>query len=177
MSLHLLTPDEVTAIEAEHQGGLSSRQVIEIFQALGVKLSEATFRKYVQLGVVPGCTHRVGQKGKHKGSRGVYPVSVVRRVNLIKKMMHEGMTLDDIRNSFVAFRNDLDTLQTALDALFRDYEHRLAGREFQPGRKRDVARQFRESQKTAAALVRNLERIGSVIAAQPLSSDGASGSR
>ena len=45
----------------------------------GVRLSEATFRKYVQAGLLPR-SKRVGRKGKHRGSQGLYPVEAVRRI-------------------------------------------------------------------------------------------------
>ncbi len=167
MPKHLLNADDLERIETENPEGLSSKEVIDLFQGRGVKLSEATFRKYVQLGLLPGCTRRVGSKGKHKGSRGVYPVNVVRRVNLIKKMMDEGMTLEDIRHSFVAFRNDIDALQDALEALFRDFQQHLEQRALEPVDRKHLSRQFRESRQHASTLVRRLERLGSAIAARP----------
>lgn len=175
MSTRLLNAAELEQLEAENPEGISSRQVIELFQPLGVRLSEATFRKYVQLGLLPGCTRRVGRKGKHKGSQGLYPVTVVRRVNLIKKMMDEGMTLEEIRTSFLAFRNDIDALQDALETLFRDFESQLSERALEPGTRRDLARQFRETRQTATSLVRRLERLGSAIAARPVGGAGATG--
>ena len=75
----LLEAAELQAVEAQAPEGISSSEVIGLFQARGIKLSEATFRKYVQLGLLP-TSKRVGRKGKHRGSRGVYPVSVVRSV-------------------------------------------------------------------------------------------------
>lgn len=167
MNERLLTPDEIREIESAFADGISSRQVIEIFRSRGVRLSEATFRRYVQLGLLPGCSRRVGQKGKHKGSRGVYPVTVVRRVNLLKKMMREGMTLEEIRHSFVAFRNDLDALQEALESVFREFSQRLETRRLQPERRQSLAEEFQQTRKTAAVLVQRLERIASAIAASP----------
>jgi DNA-binding transcriptional MerR regulator len=171
----LFSPADLERIEAAHPDGLSSKEVIDLFQGLGAKLSEATFRKYVQIGLLPRSTKRVGEKGKHKGSRGIYPVGVVRRLNLIKKMMDEGMTLEDIRNSFLAFRNDIDALQDALETLFRDFEKHLESRQIPVEKRRTIARQFRESRETAASLVRRLERIGSAIAARPIASPEAAG--
>ena len=47
-------------------------QIVEAFTDAGVRLSEATFRKWVQLGLLPR-SRRVGRKGKHQGSLGLYP--------------------------------------------------------------------------------------------------------
>jgi len=174
MAKTLLTPDALERIESESPEGISSKDVVDLFQGLGVKLSEATFRKYVQQGLLPGCIRRVGEKGKHKGSRGIYPVSVVRRVNLIKKMMDEGLTLEDIRHSFLAFRNDIDALQEALDTLFRDFEAHMKARELEAGDRKVLARQFRETRSNAGSLVKRLEKLGSAIAARPMT--GAPGS-
>ena len=52
--------------------GLSTQQIVELFAVEGERLSEATFRKYVQLGLLPRSV-RVGRKGKHRGSQGRYP--------------------------------------------------------------------------------------------------------
>ena len=170
----LFSPSEIDSLEARFPEGLSSKEIIELFNSRGVRLSEATFRKYVQIGLLPRSSKRVGEKGKHKGSRGVYPVGVIRRLNLIRKMMDEGMTLEEIRNSFLAFRNDIDALQGAFDTLFRDFEKHLRARQIPDERKRTIKRQFLETRKTAATLVRRLEKIGSAIAAGPVASnDGA----
>src|SRR5512146_697345 len=98
----VLEPHVLDQIERECAAGLSARAIVGIFQSSGVRLSEATFRKYVQLGLLPR-SRRIGRKGKHRGSQGLYPVGAVRRVNLIKKMMSEGLTLEQIRRSFVYY--------------------------------------------------------------------------
>src|SRR4029450_1749009 len=89
--------------EAERQeidqgapGGLTSRQIVDVFTARGIRFSEATLRKYVQLGLLPRSV-RVGMKGKHQGSHGLYPANVVRRVNLVKAMMAENLTIEEIQ--------------------------------------------------------------------------------
>src|SRR5690349_13075110 len=87
---------ELDAIERAHPDGFSSAQVVEWFHARGVKLSEATFRKYVQLGLVAR-SRRVGRKGKHQGSMGLYPVTTIRRVHAIKRMMAESYTIEEIQ--------------------------------------------------------------------------------
>src|SRR5512137_1647751 len=112
----LVPQSEIGRLERERAGGITSREVVRIFESRGARLSESTFRKYVQVGLLPR-SRRVGRKGKHTGSTGLYPVEVVHRINLIKRMMAEGMTLEDIRGSFVALRNRLDDVQVGFASL------------------------------------------------------------
>jgi DNA-binding transcriptional MerR regulator len=89
---------------------------VRLFESRGARLSASTFRKYVQMGLLPR-SRRVGRKGKHTGSTGLYPVSVVRRIALIKRMMAEGYTVEDIRGSFVTVRNQLEDVEKGLTEL------------------------------------------------------------
>ena len=75
-------------LERKYAAGLSSVEILDVFASHDVALSEATLRKYVQLGLLPRSV-RVGRKGKHQGSQGVYPVSVIRQILRIKQMMAE----------------------------------------------------------------------------------------
>src|SRR5437762_10823467 len=109
--------DEYDALEQQFPQGISAAQIVEFFAPKGVKLAQATFRKYVQLGLLPR-SRRVGEKGKHRGSHGLYPASAVRRIHLIKSLMDEGMTLEDIRRSFIFFRGQLDDVDRPLDEPF-----------------------------------------------------------
>src|SRR5574341_1052542 len=112
----LLLPDEIERIERERAVGITSREVVRLFESKGARLSGSTFRKYVQVGLLPR-SRRVGRKGKHTGSTGLYPVEVVRRINLIKRMMAEGMTIEDIGESFVALKNRLDDVERGFAGL------------------------------------------------------------
>ena len=110
----LLSEADLVRIEKAHPDGLSSAQIIQIFQQRGVKLSEATFRKYVQLGLLPRC-RRVGTKGKHRGSRGVYPCATVRRINSIKRLMERSYTIEEIQQSFSNFKSNIESVESALE--------------------------------------------------------------
>src|SRR6266545_8015556 len=96
-------------IEREHEVGLSSVEILGLLERYEVKFSEATLRKYVQLGLLPRSV-RVGRKGKHQGSCGVYPSQVVRRVNVVKGMMAEHRTIEEIQRSFARFKEDIDSV-------------------------------------------------------------------
>src|SRR5882672_12084327 len=117
--------DEFDALEQQFPQGISAGQIVEFFSPKGVKLAQATFRKYVQLGLLPR-SRRVGEKGKHRGSHGLYPASAVRRIQLIKSLMDEGLTLEDIRGSFIYFRGQLDGVERSLDELFAALDKSIA---------------------------------------------------
>lgn len=107
----------LTKIEREHPTGLTSAEILDLFATHGVTLSEATLRKYVQLGLLPRSV-RVGKKGKHQGSQGIYPVGVVRQILRIKQMMSESYTIEQIQREFLFMRSDLQALEQTLDGLF-----------------------------------------------------------
>lgn len=168
----LLETKQLAEIEAEHAGGLPARTIVEIFKPLGVRLSEATFRKYVQVGLLPR-SRRVGRKGKHQGSRGLYPVGTVRRLNLIKKMMAEGLTLEEIRSSFVYYRNEIDELERVLDGVLAGHERELDVRGLTPEARQNLVREVSAARASGKKLVRQLERIASrLVAGGPAAGHG-----
>lgn len=118
--------DETTLarIEREHMAGLTSADILDVFASHGVRLSEATLRKYVQLGLLPRSV-RIGKKGKHQGSKGVYPVSVVRQILQIKRMMAESYTIEQIQKEFLFMRSDLEQLEQTLGSIFKKLEQVL----------------------------------------------------
>ncbi len=104
-------------IEREHASGLTSAEILDLFANGGVHLTEATLRKYVQLGLLPRSV-RVGRKGKHQGSQGVYPVSVVRQILRIKEMMADNYTIEQIKRDVLFMRSDIQALEATLDNIF-----------------------------------------------------------
>src|SRR5574342_178180 len=87
---YLLAPPEIARVERERALGITSREVVRLFEDKGARFSEATFRKYVQAGLLPR-SRRVGRKGKHTGSTGLYPVAVDRgRVEALKMLVERG---------------------------------------------------------------------------------------
>src|SRR3990172_5596764 len=157
--IHLLSRGEIGRIERERARGVTSREVVQLFEARGARLSAATFRKYVQLGLLPR-SRRVGRKGKHTGSSGLYPVSVVRRIDLIKRMMGEGLTLEDIRDSFVAVKNRLDDVEGPWAGLLRDLGRRAQSHPLRREGERELSRAEREIRSP----LRRIERVGGRVA-------------
>src|SRR5437763_7696840 len=150
--------DEFDRLEASYPSGVSAAQIVGFFSPRGVKLAQATFRKYVQLGLLPR-SRRVGEKGKHRGSKGIYPTSAVRRIHLIKSLMDEGMTLEDIRRSFIFFRGQLDGVERSLDELFAALDKAIAERpELRPSRRKELERLLAESRRQADQFVKEMEK-------------------
>jgi hypothetical protein len=154
----LLAERDLDEIERAHAGGLTAAQVVDLFSKRGVKLSEATFRKYVQLGLVPR-SRRVGRKGKHSGSMGLYPATVVRRVNAIKRMMADAYTIEEIQRSFLRFKDEIETIERGLKDLFTGFERELRAPEFDAGKKKSLSRELDETRRVADDLVGRIERL------------------
>ncbi len=149
---------EIERVERERAGGITSVEVVRLFEARGARLSASTFRKYVQLGLLPR-SKRVGRKGKHTGSTGLYPVSVVRRIALVKRMMAEGYTVDDIRGSFVTVRNRIEDVEQGLSELVAAI---AAKAQAHPGRRRYTV-ELGRAERAARAALRKLERVGGAV--------------
>lgn len=160
--MEILRPDELELIEGQHPAGLSAQAIVEIFRPKGVRLSEATFRKYVQAGLLPR-SWRVGRKGKHRGSQGLYPVEAVRRINAIKKMMAEGMTLEDIKRSFIFFKSHIDQLDRNLNEVLDGFSSELTTRPFHDRRRRELLGQIDSLRGRGSELVRDVARVGSAV--------------
>lgn len=165
-----LTDRELQQIERDHADGLTSRQIVDLFESRGERFSEATFRKYVQLGLLARSV-RVGRKGKHQGSCGLYPATTVRRIQAVKRMMVEGHTIEDIQRSFVRFKDEIEALERGLRALFVGFERELRAPHFDVVTRRNLARDLLEAKKTAADLVRRIVDIERRVS-RPLADEG-----
>jgi DNA-binding transcriptional MerR regulator len=115
--LQRITDDVLDRLEREHPQGLTSAEILDVFAAHEIKFSEATLRKYVQLGLLPRSV-RVGRKGKHQGSQGMYPASVVRQIQRIKEMMADDYTIEEIQREFLFVRGDIEDLERTLAKVF-----------------------------------------------------------
>ena len=146
-------------IEKQHARGLTSAEILDVFARHDVQLSEATLRKYVQLGLLPRSV-RVGQKGKHKGSQGIYPVSVVRQILAIKQMMAQSFTIEQIQRQFLFVRSDLQQLGHILDAIFRKMDRVLQERKREAA-VQAVTRELGEARALGKDLVARLEAMES----------------
>ena len=112
----LLSSTELRRVESKYAEGITSAAVVKLFKAKGERFSEATLRKYVQLGLLP-TSRRVGIRGRHRGSSGLYPAIIVRLANEIKRALEAGQSLEDIRMGTIGLSGEVQSLRRAADQL------------------------------------------------------------
>jgi DNA-binding transcriptional MerR regulator len=157
--------DEIDEIERQSPGGLTSRQIVDVFTARGIRFSEATLRKYVQLGLLPRSV-RVGRKGKHRGSCGIYPADVVRRVNQVRAMMAADLTIEDIQKSFVRFKDEIDLVEKGVRELIAGFEREAKGPSFDPDRRAAIEAEIVAAKHAASELVRRITGVEASLSAR-----------
>jgi len=150
----LLKEEELRAIEGAHPDGITAVQIVDAFTSRGIKFSEASFRKYVQQGLLPR-SRRVGRKGKHRGSLGVYPSKTVRRINAVKQLMVDGYTIEEIQGQFLLYTDLVEGVAEHLAELWS----RLGGdaAKLDPALRRELEHQLAEARRDGDRLV---ERLG-----------------
>jgi DNA-binding transcriptional MerR regulator len=171
-SSELLSEEQLQEIERTSPDGVTSRQIVDVFTTRGIRFSEATLRKYVQLGLLPRSV-RVGQKGKHQGSHGLYPANVVRRVNLVKAMMAENLTIEEIQRSFVRFKDEIDGIEKSLRSLMTSFEREAKGTGLDPTRREELEQEIVEAKQAAGELVRRISTLESRLSSRAGSSPGS----
>src|SRR5262245_30945071 len=157
-----LREEDLRAIETAFPDGLTAVQVVDAFTSRNIKFSEASFRKYVQQGLLPR-SKRVGRKGKHKGSLGVYPPKTVRRINLVRQLMNDGYTIEQIQGQFLLYTDLVEGVAENLielcTRLGRDSE-RLDAQT-----RRELAKDIGDARKEGDALVKRLDELTRRVAA------------
>ncbi len=146
-----LSEEKLASFERAHPRGVTVQQIID---TVGAALTEATFRKYVQIGLLPRSV-RVGRKGKSRGSQGLYPATVVRRIDAIRRLMGQGYTIDQIQREFLFVRGELEELGRILDRLYAGLERALEAR----GGDELTERKLAEVREVGADLTRRLDEI------------------
>jgi hypothetical protein len=105
---------------------MTSAQVVESLATLGVPFTEASLRKWVQLSLLPK-SDRVASPGAQGGSRGVYPVSILRRVLAVKRLLAEGWSSESIVSRGLLFEHDLEDLEGRLEQVISGMERGFGG--------------------------------------------------
>jgi hypothetical protein len=146
----------LTELEQKHEAGFTSAEILRILDEHGVKFSEATLRKYVQLGLLPRSV-RVGRKGKHQGSQGMYPAAVIRQVLRIREMMADDLTIEQIQREFLFVRGDIEELERVIGRIFENLG-RAAKERAQAGG-RTVTSDLAGARSLARELLHKLESI------------------
>ncbi|MCK6551071.1 MerR family transcriptional regulator [Myxococcota bacterium] len=157
-----LTPRDIADIERAHAEGLSSKQIITLLADHGEHLTEATLRKYVQLGLLPR-SRRVGQKGKHRGSRGIYPIEVVRRLHELRRAMTSGDTLESLARATHAVRAKLASARVSVTEVLEAAETDVEARELDRTKKGALKSELAVLSKQAHAWLRAMDRWGAAL--------------
>ncbi len=152
----LLSEEELGAIESTYLEGITAVQIVEVFTSRGVKFSEASFRKYVQQGLLPR-SRRVGRKGKHRGSLGVYPAKTIRRINAVKQLMTDGHTIEEIQADFLQFTDLVENLAEGFAELFTRLER--------GAKDKQITKELAETRRSAEEVMRRLEDLARRVAA------------
>ena len=158
----LIDEDDLRTIEAAYAGGITAAQIVDVFVQRNIKLSEASFRKYVQLGLLPR-SRRVGRKGKHRGSLGVYPAKTVRRINSVKRLMAEGHTIEEIQGQFLAYTDLIETFGESIAALFARLGDDIT--RVDDAERKSLTRDIAELGRVADDLMRKLDDVARRISA------------
>jgi hypothetical protein len=154
----LFSDEELRRVEEEHPEGLTAAQIVDLFAGRGLRFSEATFRKYVQLGLVPR-SRRIGRKGKHRGSLGVYPAKAVRRINAVRRMMDDGRTIEEIQAELLRFGDILENVEEGLADLFGRFETEIEAPRFDSKFKKSFKRDLSEARRSADELIKRLDDL------------------
>jgi len=155
----VFSDDELSRIEREHGEGLTSEQIVDLFTRRSLRFTEATLRKYVQLGLLPR-SRRVAIAGAQRGSQGMYPATVVRRIQHLKQLLAH-YTIEEIQKEFLFVRGDIEELSEALERVFSA----LATHQFFGAAKplgdadRAVLRELTEAKTLAAELMAKLSSV------------------
>ncbi|MDX2089302.1 MAG: hypothetical protein SFX73_15715 [Kofleriaceae bacterium] len=161
--LALLKEDELRAIEGTYADGITAVQIVDVFTSRGIKFSEASFRKYVQQGLLPR-SRRVGRKGKHRGSLGVYPAKTVRRINDVKTLMADGYTIEEIQGQFLLYTDLVEGVAENLAELWTrmggDVAKLVSNQD-----KRELDKQLAEARRDGDRLVERLGELARRVAA------------
>ena len=157
---------ELAEIERSRPQGLTSRQIVDLFETRGIRFSEATLRKYVQLGLLPRSV-RVGRKGKHRGSCGLYPAQ--------RRAPGERGEGDDGRGSHHrgdpalvrrASRTRSTRSRRACASLIASFEREAKGPTLDAERRRELEREITEAKRAAGELVRRISGLERRLSAQ-----------
>jgi hypothetical protein len=114
----------------------------------------------------------VGRKGKHRGSCGLYPALVIRRVNTVKGMMAEDRTIEEIQRSFQRFQGDIDSVQKELGDLIAGIEREAksprayADAAGDAEARRSIEQEIIEAKRAAGELVRRISSLERRISAR-----------
>ncbi len=153
----VFSEDELARLEQENPEGLTSERIVDLFLRKNVRFTEASLRKYVQLGLLPR-SRRVAIKDKPRGSQGVYPATVIRRVQRLKAMMATH-TIEEIKAEFLFVRGDIEELEKAMERVFLALSSAARPHKGSEAMSKSVVRELMEARTLAADLMAKLSSV------------------
>ena len=157
MTIDAFSDEELAEIEQEHPQGISSEDIVSFFTRKGVRFTESTLRKYVQLGLLPR-SRRVAFRGNQRGSQGLYPAAVVRRIQRLKAML-ASYSIDEIQREFLFVRADVEELEGTLERIFAALSNAAKKPVTGEGSPRVVMRELSDARSLAAELVAKVTSV------------------
>ena len=103
------------------------------------------------------------RKGKHRGSLGVYPSKVVRRINTVKQLMADGHTIEEIQGEFLVYTDLVENLGESLEELATRLEADLG--QLPESQRRAASKELTEVRREGTQLVARLEAVARRISA------------
>ena len=132
----------------------------------------------MQLGLVPR-SRRIGRKGKHRGSLGVYPAKAVRRIAAVRRLMDEGRTIEEIQAALLRFADVIETLEEGLTDLFGRFDAELKSPRFEGKPGKSLRRELDDARRDADELIKRLDDLSQRVGrpqADTFGGTGAAGS-
>lgn len=160
-------------IEKENAQGIASAAILKLFEEHDLKFSEATLRKYVQLGLLPRSV-RVGRKGKHTGSQGLYPATIVRQILVIKELMARNLTIEEIKREVLFVRGDIEELERRLTKIWKTLRDAAKQQLSEPTRK-SLNAEIGAAEQVAKDLVNRLGQLEERFTSQVGEAESAAG--
>jgi chromosome segregation ATPase len=91
---------------------------------------------------------------------------VIRRVNVVKGMMAEDRTIEEIQRSFARFKDDIDSVETHLRDLISGFEREAKAPTVAADGRRELEREITEAKRAAGELVKRIASLERLISAR-----------
>jgi DNA-binding transcriptional MerR regulator len=101
---------------------------------------------------------RVRRKGKQRGSQGLYPASVVRQIDRIRRLLAQGYTIAELREQLFSLGGEIAELSGRLERVLQVVERALA-RRGRPGSEDVLNAAVAEARSLGSELVGKLRAI------------------
>jgi chromosome segregation ATPase len=95
-------------------------------------------------------------------------------VNVVKGMMAEDRTIEEIQRSFARFKDDIESVQTHLRELLSGFEREAKGPGVAADGRRELEREITEAKRAAGDLVRRIAGLERLISAHAETASGRS---